>query len=589
MYLLQINDAGDLSLVEFFGHDVPPYAILSHTWGPSREEVSFDDVTSDTYKTKTGYRKIVFCGRQAAIDGLDYFWVDTCCINKSSSAELSEAINSMFAWYRHADSCYAYLSDVHAAEQFLGSRWFDRGWTLQELLAPADVLFFTADWNVIGFKTSLAKQLSAETGIHELALTDGANFNAYSTAEKLCWAHDRETTRLEDEAYCLLGIFDVNMPLIYGEGRRAFVRLQQELVKRSNDASIFAYRGVSLYFQLEDPSTTRGDDQVVTGLFASSPKLFRSENIVTYRVPIFDSRTSRTPMLHKRLSFQLIGHVLKFTAAVMKLPPIRSFVEKLRILNLPNTNFNGLSFTKWTSKKLQERIWEEYDDQWIIAFIDCRRTDAGIFGILLRPGPTPGVYVRHHFPSVISIEQQSLFLEENKLEIDDIFVEADSLKRTNAVPVARLSSFLQLSPEAEHPHFRALNLHAFGYNARLDASYLQYYEHSRHDIPDIAFKNNTASYYSARPTVLACLITKRLATEANNEVCHKEVVVLYDAELPRRRGVIRHVALNESHTLTIRSQMQWSQSDSFLNVQNTKKILLITLRISPSLGNALSR
>jgi len=154
MRLLQLQGGGSFSLVEFQGNNIPPYAILSHTWGPSNEEVTYRDLLNSTGKDKIGYRKLTFCGEQAAKDGLNYFWIDTCCINKSSSAELSEAINSMFRWYQNAEMCYVYLSDVSSRtsdrnakfsrrwkREFRKSKWFTRGWTLQELLAPRDVIF----------------------------------------------------------------------------------------------------------------------------------------------------------------------------------------------------------------------------------------------------------------------------------------------------------------------------------------------------------------------------------------------------------------------------------------------------------------
>ena len=169
------------------------------------------------YKTKKGHQKIRSCGYQAARDGLAHFWVDTCCINKESTAELSEAIISMYAWYERVDACYAYLSDVVNKRLFCDSRWFERRWTLQELLAPADVLFVDASWCHIGFKTSLTSTIARRTGINSAALQDGSNLATYSVAEKMSWAADRQTTRVEDKVYCLLGLFDINMPLIYGE------------------------------------------------------------------------------------------------------------------------------------------------------------------------------------------------------------------------------------------------------------------------------------------------------------------------------------------------------------------------------------
>nr|KAK5440398.1 hypothetical protein LTR18_007686 [Exophiala xenobiotica] len=205
--------------------DPPPYAILSHTWG--KEEVTFQEIGTPRAKRKLGYEKITKCCAQAKLEGLGYAWVDTCCIDKHSSAELSEAINSMFRWYSEAHICYAYLEDVDKevdidARQkegaFFRSRWFRRGWTLQELLAPRHVTFFDYQWFEIGTKLSLLSNVSSITSIPHRALLDPSNIYQHSVSQRMSWARYRETTREEDIAYSLLGIFRVNMPLLYGEG-----------------------------------------------------------------------------------------------------------------------------------------------------------------------------------------------------------------------------------------------------------------------------------------------------------------------------------------------------------------------------------
>jgi hypothetical protein len=212
-------------------HDIPRYAILSHTWG--EEEVIFEDLITKTYQDKTGYEKIKFCGKQATADGFTHFWIDSCCIKKSSDPELSEAINSMYRWYKRAAICYVYLSDVpYRPEQsgnFLRSRWFTRGWTLQELLAPASVEFFSKEGTRIGSKRSLEKDISAITGIPASALR-GATISKFGPNEKFKWAKDRTTTREEDMVYSLLGLFNISMPVIYGEGiENARRRLEDEI------------------------------------------------------------------------------------------------------------------------------------------------------------------------------------------------------------------------------------------------------------------------------------------------------------------------------------------------------------------------
>jgi hypothetical protein len=246
MYLLEPKSHGNFGLVKFVGDDIPPYAILSHTWGAEDEELTFRDIMDGTGKNKAGYCKIRFCGEQAAKDKLQYFWVDTCCIDQSNSAQVQEAINSMFRWYRNAARCYVYLSDVsidncHNSQSspflwepaFRASRWFTRGWTLQELIAPAIVEFFSVEGKLLGDKKLLEQNIQEVTGIAVQALR-GSPLISFTVSERMSWAMDRETTRKEDKAYSLLGIFNVYMPLIYGEGREnAFKRLLEHIDKSS--------------------------------------------------------------------------------------------------------------------------------------------------------------------------------------------------------------------------------------------------------------------------------------------------------------------------------------------------------------------
>jgi hypothetical protein len=244
MRLLEYNNDGEFSLAEFFGDDIPRYAILSHRWGA--EEVTFKDLMNGTGRSKAGYGKIQFCCEQAKRNGLQYFWVDTCCIDKSNSTELAEAINSMFRWYQDASRCYVYLPDVSRPRSdsadgsneawestFRKSEWFTRGWTLQELIAPASVDFFSKEGELLGNKASLELHICDITGIPANALR-GSPLSDFSVAERLSWAASRETYRQEDKAYSLLGIFDVHMPLIYSEGKnKASQRLREEIDKAS--------------------------------------------------------------------------------------------------------------------------------------------------------------------------------------------------------------------------------------------------------------------------------------------------------------------------------------------------------------------
>ena len=190
-------------------------------------------------------------------NGYDFLWIDSCCIDKTSSSELSEAINSMYEWYRGATVCYAYLADVpfdenhHAvSSSFRTSRWYDRGWTLQELIAPSALTFLSKDWKVIGTKGSLCDLVEAVTGIPEEALLHTKPLHAFSVAERFSWAAERQTMREEDRAYSLLGIFGIHMPTLYGEGELAFQRLQEEIVRRIPDQTLFAWPSVFLNIRL---------------------------------------------------------------------------------------------------------------------------------------------------------------------------------------------------------------------------------------------------------------------------------------------------------------------------------------------------
>ncbi|KAL8690947.1 MAG: hypothetical protein Q9218_003723 [Villophora microphyllina] len=269
--------------LEEFNANIPPYATLSHTWGNLKEEVTFELLQAAAPNIRrlvdsgavtgqiNGISKIAGCCLQAMDLDLTYIWVDTCCIDKKSSTELSEAINSMFNWYAESKVCFAHLADVTSTSssenvlqnQVRRSRWFTRGWTLQELLAPREVVFFNRDWTFIGDKDSLKNDIQAVTNIAEEHLD---NFRKASVATKMSWASMRQTSRVEDRAYSLLGIFGVSMYLQYGERDKAFQRLQLLLVEKAGDESIFAW-------------TSQQDH---SGLLAPSPECFRySADIVS--------------------------------------------------------------------------------------------------------------------------------------------------------------------------------------------------------------------------------------------------------------------------------------------------------------------
>ena len=247
-------------VLEFGDDEVTEYAILSHRW--IEQEVDYSEIVElakmdegerNEIRQRNGYRKILQSCKQAKKDGYKWLWVDTCCIDKGSSAELSEAINSMYRWYENSRICYAYLHDLPGPsfpimddyERYPKSdgwpEWFSRGWTLQEMIAPKDVQFFNRDWYPIGDKRTLAPILQTITGVPQNILKEGLSSNCPCVAQIMSWAANRTVTRVEDRAYSLMGLLDVNMPMLYGEGKKAFHRLQLEIIRTSNDQSIFAW------------------------------------------------------------------------------------------------------------------------------------------------------------------------------------------------------------------------------------------------------------------------------------------------------------------------------------------------------------
>lgn len=254
-----------------------------------------------------------------------------CCIDKTSTAELSEAINSMFSWYKNAWVCYAYLSDVPDDADLSGhtssfalSRWFTRGWTLQELIASPDVIFYSVNWQSLGSKLGLCDLLTKITGIDEEVLKY-RNLESTCVAKKMSWAANRKTTRIEDTAYCLLGIFDVSMPLLYGEGAKAFTRLQEEIMKVSDDQTLFAWDLSDAPMNIDDDmllyhSYQPSDLQRVTtlqGLLAVSPLDFANSGQVKILPDIRQQNRSIPVAYNRGVNVQL--PLLSATGAVSKL------------------------------------------------------------------------------------------------------------------------------------------------------------------------------------------------------------------------------------------------------------------------------
>ncbi|KAI9149644.1 Vegetative incompatibility protein [Paramyrothecium foliicola] len=405
MWLLNVRTR---RLESFFDEkQIPPYAILSHTWGHG--EVTFQDLRDKMpaeLGRLAGYAKIANSCSQAKRDGYGYVWIDTCCIDKSSSAELSEAINSMFRWYQQSSICYVFLQDYEAQGHpvspstlrldgndniFCNARWFSRGWTLQELIAPRRALFFDRKWICFGERNrDLLGRICERTGIGmEVFMSKRCRCNAttsqvrddecllcksqdllpqvldgFAASTKMTWAASRSTTRREDQAYSLLGLFNVNMPLLYGEGRKAFIRLQEAIIRQSNDPSILLWRS---------------DEASESGCLATSPEYFAQRVGVIGRRVFSDTKTQ---IQHKyspdpsSASIEISG-----TAILSNMWLIRCLIGSSRLYS--------------TKSKSKEVLW--------LALVDCPMDVAyNVRGGILLKELVPGtIYARVRGASII--------------------------------------------------------------------------------------------------------------------------------------------------------------------------------------------
>ncbi|KAG1875820.1 hypothetical protein F4604DRAFT_1581727, partial [Suillus subluteus] len=240
------------------------YAVLSHRWLPDNQEPLYHQVSKEPKEVADGpgWKKLErFCHTAKVVHNCEFAWSDTCCIDKPSSSELEESIRSMFRWYRNSHVCIAFLSETAdlAALQLQETgksgekavdAWFERGWTLQELIAPLQIKFYGANWKpLIQGSTNdrnnrdskvIMEKISTLTDIH---MDDLESFTPGidRVPEKMLWASRRRTTRIEDRAYSLVGIFDISIMIVYGEGKRAFFRLIEEVIKRYDKWDVFLW------------------------------------------------------------------------------------------------------------------------------------------------------------------------------------------------------------------------------------------------------------------------------------------------------------------------------------------------------------
>lgn len=318
---MRLLSTKNLEVVSIREDEIPPYAILSHTW--DKDEVTLQDMQGfgarlmssasriNLRRARQGLQKVLDVAKLAASAGYDWIWIDTCCIDKTSSSELSEAINSMYRLYQEAETCYVYLadaklgaiepedSDLSVIQLISESRWITRGWTLQELIAPRSVSFYSKEWAFIGKSVDedILRPLAEATGIDIGVLSGDIATQEVSVANRMRWASTRKTTRQEDMAYCLMGLFGVNMPLLYGEGGvRAFIRLQNEVLQATDDQTIFAW---------SMPLSRKGQN-LASGLLAESPAFFRDAPSM-YPMSDWHQPESSTPlsMTNRGLMVQL--------------------------------------------------------------------------------------------------------------------------------------------------------------------------------------------------------------------------------------------------------------------------------------------
>ncbi|KAI6896961.1 hypothetical protein D0869_15690 [Hortaea werneckii] len=387
MRLLYRDAQGAYHLKEIADALEESYAILSHRWY-SDGDILYGDLSNQHQpetREKQGWRKLRYAVDQAERDGYRYVWIDTCCIDKTSSAELSEAINSMFFWYQQAQVCYAYLWDMSsecpplsdakapgdegegnvtsdedqdgqatdaASESdvlqqwrvtFTKCSWFTRGWTLQELIAPREVRFFGVDWNPLGSSHHLVKTIAARTLVDADLLRGRKELKRYSIAQRMSWAADRETSRIEDRAYSLLGLFDVNIPLLYGEREKSFMRLQEEIIRRSNDQSIFAWGyGMSV-------------DENPGALLARSPTLFRGSSNIIFREPDSFGKALQLDNQALRGSFVVRYEMDGLWTAKLNCEDIKGRRIKLSIVRRNSISLHESSFQRRTLRSLEDR------------------------------------------------------------------------------------------------------------------------------------------------------------------------------------------------------------------------------------------
>ena len=311
-------------LHEHRANAIPEYAILSHRWCRDGEitlqMLKTADLLDGSLATPQ-LEKIRGACKEAARQGLEWVWIDSCCIDKTTSEELARSIRSMFQWYRKAEVCYTYLPDVDmnvfdgnklCDSEGKPSEWFSRGWTLQELIAPRKMIFFDKDWNAIGDRDDLALPIQTITRIDSSYLKGEADFRTASIATRMSWLADRRTQEPEDLAYSMLGILDVSLVPMYGEGHGAWMRLQRELLDTRPDESIFAWTAPPGTLPRHGSSPDWSADE--WGLLAPYPECFRDSHDITIGKKFRHRPPGSISMTREGVRFPMVWHELKSTS-----------------------------------------------------------------------------------------------------------------------------------------------------------------------------------------------------------------------------------------------------------------------------------
>ncbi|KAJ8518481.1 hypothetical protein ONZ45_g4467 [Pleurotus djamor] len=331
-FLGYINENADASTSQSFDQNtVARYAIASHRW--DRQELAFvdrEDLKSMEMKKQTAYAKFKGLCKAAEASGCRFVWIDTLCIDNTNAPELDESIRSMFSWYRNAYVCIVYLGQSDDESDIAKDTWFSRGWTLQELLAPKRIQFYSRDWNKLGMINRCSNEAYKESSpndesnpesdpkLHgedlgsESQLLKNISRVSYVSLEHLIkplspcpelapvafrYISIRETTRPEDISYCLLGLLDVQMPIAYGEGsERAFYRLQLACAQSSSDRALFDWRG--------EPSRWNS-------MLACSPKVFKASRSIVQGVGFGDEEVLAHENLDEDDSFTFTNSGLR--------------------------------------------------------------------------------------------------------------------------------------------------------------------------------------------------------------------------------------------------------------------------------------